>query len=321
MRQGGESGLDADPAAAPGDRLPGSSPTLDWTQPLRPMRPGRWGAGDERGSANHMSPKSVLRAASLIRTGETFDLSHMLNEAMPVSDGRSWRMYPKPPKALRGENRRGGNEELVVAEIGQVGTHLDGFGHQTHDGCFYNGFTCDEVQSREGLKKLGIEKVGPLITRGVLLDVAAARGVDCLPAGYEVTVADLELALSLSRLSLEPGDAVLLRYGWERHWGVDNATYRANAPGIVIAAATWLIERDPMLIGADNATVEVAVNPDSHLSLPVHQIALVANGVLLMENLKLSGIAAAGLGEFAFIAQPLRIEGASGSTVAPVAVR
>ena len=312
MRDGERRGLSTEPTA-------GCEPmAAEW---LRSLRPGRWGAGDERGSANHMSPKSVLKAASLIRTGETIDLSHMLNEAMPVNEGRGWRMYPKPPKALRGDNRRGGNEELVVAEIGQVGTHLDGFGHQTHGDCFYNGFTCEQVQSREGLKKLGIEKIGPLITRGVLLDIAGAKGVDCLPAGYEVTVADLEQALAWRGLSLEPGDAVLLRYGWERHWDVDSAAYRTNAPGIGISAGTWLIERDPMLIGADNATVEVAPNPDSHLSLPVHQIALVANGVLLMENLKLSEIAAAEFGEFAFIAQPLRIQGASGSTVAPVAVR
>ena len=107
--------------------------------------------------------------ASQIRVGEIVELSHALNSAMPMSEGRGWRLQPKPRKPLRGSNRRGSYEELVVAEIGQLGTHLDGLGHQTRGDFFYGGVACHEAIGGHGLKCLGIEKIGPLIGRGVLV--------------------------------------------------------------------------------------------------------------------------------------------------------
>src|SRR5207237_6305583 len=131
----------------------------------------------------------------------------------------------------------GSNEELVVSEIGQVGTQFDGFAHQSIEYSHYNCFKTDDIQSRGGFTKLGIEKVGTLITRGVLIDT-----------------------------------------GWNKLWAKDNARYNKSCPGIGVAAAEWLAKQDPMLVGADNWPVEVAPNPDSQISLPVHRIMLVVNG-------------------------------------------
>jgi kynurenine formamidase len=159
------------------------------------------------------------------------------------------------------------------------------------------------------------------VTRGVLIDVEGLKGVETLPDTYEITVEDLEAALKKQNVDLQSGDAVLINTGWNKLWGKDNARYVKSCPGIGIKAAQWLIAKDPILLGADNWPVEVAPNPDPQLSLPVHQLALVVNGVHLLENLKTDELAAKQVYEFAFIVQPLKIQGGSGSTVAPIAVR
>jgi kynurenine formamidase len=293
-----------------------------WSVPPESQRcPSKWGAGDERGSGNHMKPASVMRAAQLIKTGEVIEIAHVMNDKMPFFGTRRFDVHVKRTFMNDFSNRRGSNEELVVSEIGQVGTQFDGFAHQTHEDSHYNCFKTGAISTRGGFTKLGIEKVGMLMTRGVLIDVAALKGVDTLPDTYEITIKDLQDALAKQRMTLQPGDAVLINTGWNKLWGKDNARYVKSCPGIGIAAAEWLARQDPMLIGADNWPVEVAPNPDPKLSLPVHQVLLVVNGVHLLENLKLDELAGKQVYEFAFIMQPLKAQGFTGSTVAPVAVR
>ena len=283
--------------------------------------PSKWGAGDERGSGNHMKPASVLRATQLIKTGEVIEIAHVLNDKMPFFGTRRFDVHVKRSFMNDFSNRRGSNEEIVISEIGQVGTQFDGFAHQTHEDSHYNCFKTGAISTRGSFTKLGIEKVGTLMTRGVLIDVAGLKGVDTLPDTYEITVKDLQDALAKQRMTLQPGDAVLINTGWNRLWGKDNARYVKSCPGIGVAAAEWLAKQDPMLIGSDNWPVEVAPNPDPKLSLPVHQVALVVNGVHLLENLKLDDLAAKQVYEFAFVMQPLKAQGFTGSTVAPVAIR
>ena len=293
-----------------------------WQPPTNAQRcPSRWGAGDQRGSGNHMNPEAVLRAARLIRTGQVFELGQVLSGSMPFFGTRRFDVHTKRTFMNPQSNRRGSNEEIVIAEIGQVGTQFDGFAHQTIGDSLYNCFSMDEASTRTGFTKLGVENVGTLMTRGVLIDVAASKGMDTLPDAYEITVADLQQALARQKQTVNAGDAVIVRTGWSAWWGKDNARYVKTNPGIGIAAAQWLAQQNPMLVGADNWSIEVAPNPDASLSLPVHQIMLVVNGIHLLENLKLDALAAAGAYEFALILQPLKIQGGTGSTVAPVAVR
>ena len=291
-----------------------------WTPPPPDERcPSKWGADDERGAANHMGPESVLRAASLIRTGRVFELGQVLRPSMPLG-ARHFDLYVKPTGPFAGSNRRGSNEELVVTEMGQVGTQFDGFTHQTIGDSLYNCVDMNEVMTRDGFTRLGVENVGTLMTRGVLIDVAALKGVDMLPDTYEITVDDLQQALHRQGVALEPGDAVLIHTGWGVLWDSDPDRFMATNPGIGVAAAEWLVEHDPMLLGADNQPVEVSPNPDPEVSLPIHQIMLVVHGIHLVERMKLDELAAAGVHEFAFVVQPLKIEGATGSTVVPVAI-
>ena len=293
-----------------------------WKPPADNQRcPSKWGPADQRGSGNHMKPATVLKAARLIQTGEVFELGRVLSPSMPLPAGRQFDLFTKRTRNDPGTNRRGSNEELVVAEIGQVGTQFDTFSHQMIGNSMYNCITLDEAATRTGFSKLGIEQVGALVTRGVLLDVAALKGVPMLGVNYEITPADLEAALARQKLTIAPGDAILIHTGWGTLWGTDSARYQRSSPGVGTAAAEWLARQDPMLVGADNTAVEIAPNPDPQLAGPGHQILLVINGIHLLENLRLDELASRRVYEFALIVEPLKIQGGTGSTVAPIAIR
>ena len=293
-----------------------------WRPPPDSERcPSKWGADDQRGSGNHMGPESVLRAARLIETGQVFELGRVLEESMPLPAARQFDIFTKRTRYDAGSNRRSSNEELVVSEIGQVGTQFDTFSHQMIGDSLYNCANVADIVTRTGFTKFGVEQVGALMTRGVLIDVAALKRVPVLPNSYEITPQDLQDALAAQRLTLQPGDAVLIHTGWGTHWGKDNARYQASSPGIGVAAAEWLARQDPMLVGADNGAVEISPNPDPQLTGPVHQLMLVVNGIHLLENLRLDELAAGRAHEFAFILEPLKIRGGTGSTVAPIAIR
>jgi len=293
-----------------------------WQMPPDSQRcPSKWGAGDQRGSGNMMKPETVLRAAKLIRTGEVFELGAVLSpdprEAF-INAGRVFNIYTKPSPPI--PNARQVNEELVVTELGQIGTQFDAFAHQMWGDSFYNCFKLGDIGTRTGFKKLGVEHVGGLVTRGVLIDVAGSKGVDMLPTSYNITPEDLQQALAKARQRLQPGDAVLIRTGWSKLMGKENERYGTLNPGIGIAAGQWLLAQEPMMIAADNCCVEVRPSERPH-SLPIHAMMLIQHGVYLLENLELEALAAARAYEFAFIVQPLKIKGATGSAIAPIAVR
>ena len=293
-----------------------------WRPPADAERcPSKWGAGDERGAANLIRPETVLRASRLIRTGEVIELGHVLSSTMPLSAGRRFEIDTKRTTMNPQANRRGSNEELVIAEIGQVGTQFDGFAHQTIGNSQYNCFKVDEISTRTGFTKLGIQNVGAIVTRGVLIDVAALKSVEMLPDTYQITAEDLQQALAKQSLTLQAGDAAVIHTGWGKLWDKDAARYGRGNPGIGVAAAEWLARQNPVLVGADTPPVEVSPNPDPQISLPIHQIMLVVNGIHLLENLKLDELAAKRAYEFALIVEPLKIQGGTGSTVAPIAIR
>ena len=302
--------------------LGASASAQSWTPPAENQRcPSKWGAMDERGSGNLMKPEQVLKAAKLIRTGEVIELGQVLDPLnMPFFPGRQLSILTKRTNVLPQSNRRFSNEEMVIGEIGQIGTQFDGFSHQGIDNGLYNCFQQDQIATRNGFTKLGIEKVGALITRGVLIDVAALKGVEMLPDAYEITAQDLQDALKRQNLTLQPGDAVIVNTGWGKLWGKDNARYMKTDPGIGVGAAEWLARQNPMLVGSDNWSVEVNPNPDPKIGSPVHQILLAINGIHMLESLKLDELAAKRINEFALILEPLKLKGATGSTVAPIAV-
>jgi kynurenine formamidase len=302
--------------------LPSESLAQDW-KPLPPETrcPSRWGAADERGAANHMGPETVLRATRLIKEGKIYELGRVLETGIPLFGIRSFHLHTARSSGPTGVNQVRGNEEVVVTQLGQVGTQFDALPHIGIGELLYNCLKTDEVSTRSGFTKLGVEKVGALFTRGVLLDVAAVKGVGMLDAGYEVTVADLEQAMQRQNVKIGAGDAVFLHTGWGKLWMKDNAKYNSGQPGPNVTAAEWLAKLNPMLVGADNWGIEVRPNPNKDLAFPVHQLLLTVNGIFLLENLDLEALARDRVYEFAFVIQPLKLKGGTGSTVAPIAVK
>jgi kynurenine formamidase len=179
----------------------------------------------------------------------------------------------------------------------------------------------EKVARRGGFTRLGVEKAGSFFARGVLLDVAALKGVDMLPDDYMITVADIEAAMARQNVEVRKGDAVLIRTGWGRLWTVDNARFIKGEPGIGLEAAEFLVKRNVMIVGSDNWAVEVRPYPDRGLFLPVHGYLLNVNGIYLIENLDLEALARDKVNEFAFVVAPLKLRGGTGSRVAPIAVR
>src|SRR5262249_13013561 len=149
------------------------------------------------------------------------------------------------------------HDEVISGELGQIGTQFDGLGHFGIGDLFYNGNRRADFAQPGGLTRLGIENVGVIFTRGVLIDVARLRGTAMLEGGYEVTVDDLKNALARQRVSLGAGDVVLIHTGWGSLWMKDNARYLGSAPGIGLAAAQFLADSEVTVVGSDNSAVEV----------------------------------------------------------------
>lgn len=293
-----------------------------WKMPPDNERcPSKWGAADQRGAGNMMTANNVLRATRLIKTGEVFELGDILSpdpKETFINRGRTYAITTKLSIAI--PNKRVENEEIITTELGQIGTQIDAFAHQMWGDSFYNCFKQKDIATRTGFKKLGVENIGMLMSRGVMIDVAALKGVDRLEGGYVITPDDLQQALEKERMKIEPGDIVVINTGWGQLLGKDNPKYEKTSPGIGEAAGQWLVTQQPMMVAADNCCVEVRPSVPG-TSLPVHAMMLIQNGIYLLENLRLEKLATSHAYEFAFIVQPLKLKGATGSNVAPVAIR
>lgn len=305
-----------------------AQPTSDHQTPIGVRWwPSEWGPQDQRGAANRLTPEKVLEASKLIQSGKVYSLGRVYEHGMPMFGKRHFSLTipGSPTHPPSGKNEAVFFDELFSGEIGQVGTQFDGLGHAGvrigDDDYFYNGFKRTEFATPFGLSKLGVENVGPIFTRGLLLDVAGLRKLKRLPVGYVITPEDMEACLAAANLTIRPGDAVFFHTGHGDLWMNDNATYMSGEPGIGMAAARWLSEKKIVLVGADNSGIEVSPAEDPEQSAPVHQWNLVRNGIYQLENLDLSELAADKVVEFAFIFCPLRLKGATGSPGNPIAVK
>ena len=283
--------------------------------------PSVWGADDQRGAANRITPAKVLEAMEVVRAGVVYQLGRTYEAGMPMFGSRHFSLLIPQAFQIAGSNEAVYHDEIVSGELGQIGTQFDGLGHFGIGDLFYNGNRRSEFAQATGLTKLGIEQVGAIVSRGVLIDVAALKGVPMLEGGYEISRADLETALSRQRTEIRPGDIVLLHTGWGALWMTDNAKFLANAPGIGLEAASFLVERDIVMVGSDTWGVEAFPNPDASLAAPVHQLLLAKHGIYLFENLATEGLAQDRAYEFAFFFAPLKLKGATGSPGNPIAVR
>ena len=225
----------------------------------------------------------------------------------------------KRRRAMGGTNDAGTTLERIEMTT-HVGTHMDALGHFSKGDLLYGGYPVDDTVDDWGLTHLGIEHCPPIITRGVLLDVAGADGGDFLENGRAVGPDDLKRAMDAAKVALRPGDVVFVRTGWGRFFMADNDRYLSGEPGLNEAAAHFLTEQDVVAIGADNMAVEVLPAEKVEFQMPVHQHCLAEAGVYLVENLALDPLARAGIHTFCLNMVPIKFTGASGSPVRPVAI-
>ncbi len=295
--------------------------------------PSEFGADDEAGASNRITAAKVMEAVQLIQDGTVHRVGRVYEAGMPLFGARAFtlRIPGGPTGGTFGQNKIIWNDEFLATEIGQVGTQFDGLGHigveagepgDQNEMRFYNGFTAKEANGAYGLNKIGMEKVKPFFTRGILIDVEAVNG-GMMDKGQEITVEMMAKALDMQGLSTDDiteGDAVFFHTGWGSLWMENNDRFNSGCPGIGMPATKFLAAKKISMVGADTWPVEVVPNPDANLAFPCHQELLVRNGIFIHENLDFTTVKAAGKSLFAYIFAPLPIKGATGSPGAPIAV-
>ena len=267
-----------------------------------------------------MTPGEVV---SVLSSWRRYDLSQPYVIGMPQSPNhpRYWHSLPRRHGDLvRADGGSAANDIITMGT--HVGTHVDGLAHVSHDGKLFGGVDALSAQVGGRFDELGIHTMPPHVGRGVLLDVPRARGTEVLEPGEEVTRADLDAAEELLGSPISSGDAIFIRTGWARQWetGDGYGGLDSGVPGAGIAAAAWLVDRSPAMVGGDSNAFEWLLPGAGHSVLPVHRLLLVEHGVHIVESLALEEIAAAGVVEFLLVLVPLRLVGATGSPVRPLAL-
>lgn len=292
-----------------------------------------WGTDDEIGTLNMMTDASRARILSRIAGGKSYDLAVEYFAGMPswylAGDPlyQLWMTHTPRGHAIDDPLKVGAAQSAKVAYTGDAislythtGTHIDALNHFGLHGEVYNGYAADEHLGDRGWTKTGVEKFPPIIARGVLIDVAAYKGVTMLPDSYSITPADLQGALRRQGTRLEPGDVVLVRGGRMTVWP-DVERYVLNQPGLGLPAAKWLAESQRvMAIGGDNLSLEhFPVHGDENW-IPVHSYLLAQRGIPIIEVVNLEALARDRVYEFAFIAGALKLRGASAAPFRPIAL-
>jgi kynurenine formamidase len=275
------------------------------------IRPSPFGPDDQTGASNRVTPAVTKAAAAEIKTGEVVPMANVLVDGIPLFGTRFSKDILTAtglvPGAEQGKNDATYMEDTWLSQS-HVGTHFDGLGHIGVKDCYYNQTPMGKYVTQNGLKKLGLENVKSLATRGVIIDMVRVfkeagklkknpncKG-DCLDGGTLITAADIQAGLKMYNVTLREGDAVFIHTGWEDlflQYPAMNAVYNASEPGIGLEAAQWLADQKVVLVGADTFAVEVwpAENPAE--AIPVHILLIPNNGIHIVENVRTDLIAAA----------------------------
>jgi kynurenine formamidase len=285
--------------------------------------PSPYGAADEIGAANLVTPESVLKAATLVKTGKTYPLAVPIDKNLPAFRHRSFHLTNVQPSeaggATMGPNKFTFNDELVVGWTG-VGTQLNGIGHIGINNVYYNGNKAPDFVTVEGVTKLGIEKVPPIVARGIVLDMTVLYGGPVVPEKTEFTVADIEKVLKVEGITIRKGDVVLFNTGWLELIGKDNQKFLGVEPGIGMEAATWLAGKGIIAFGGDTWASEIYPSKDGQV-FPVNQFMLAKNGIYNLELIDSRALVRDKAWEFLFVlGQPL-YKGSTQVNINPVAIR
>jgi kynurenine formamidase len=284
-----------------------------------------WGAADEIGALNMMTDASRLEVLQQIASGKVYDLGVDLFVGMPTCcapfGDPTFQIFMTHIPAQDSSKELLSYSGDAISLYTHTGTHLDTLNHFGLHGKIWNQVSARDALAVRGWTKSGADKYPPIVARGVLIDVARYKNVAHLPTSYSITAADLRGALNQQGTTLRPGDVVLVRTGVMTLWP-DQSKYRlADQPGLSLEAAQWLAEgQQTMLVGADNFGVEHFPSKDPENFVPVHTYLLAERGISLLEAMWLEDLAKDEVYEFAFIASALKLRGATGSPLRPIAI-
>ena len=274
------------------------------------VAPSPFGPDDQVGATNRITPAVTKAAAAEIQTGTVTPMAYNLVDGVPLFGTRFTKTiltsFAVVPGAEYGKNKLSYMEDTYLSQS-HVGTHIDGMGHIGIQDCYYNQTPMGKYVTQNYLKRLGIENIKTLATRGVIIDAVkvfqaagklkanAACKNPCLDAGTVITEADLQAGLKMHNVTLREGDAVFINTGWGdlfMQFPAQNAAYNAGEPGISKSAAAWLASQKVVVVGTDTWAVEVIPSEDKDEAFPVHKLLLTDNGIHIIENVRTDLIAA-----------------------------
>ncbi len=297
----------------------------------KPWWPSRYGADDQLGTLNEVTPAVVKAASSLVKSGTVVDLGRVLDENTPKFPGRYWHQTvdtSAPYTNLRRSDAVGSgwgkNQINWITEVQsgtfQVGTQLDSIGHIQIGDRFYNGWRAKDVVEGYGINRFGMETIPPIVTRGVLLDIAGYKGEPRLKKGYVITLSDVRGAMKRQNTSIRAGDAVLFHTGWGSLWGKDNAQFLSGEPGPGMAVIQWLYEQRVALTGADTWSYGPVPGEDPSRPFLVPQTMYVKMGLFGLENLATEELVRRKVYEFMFALTHHKTRGSTAAVIAPAAL-
>lgn len=292
-----------------------------------------WGPDDEIGRLNLMTQQTRTEILSRLDGRQIYDLSVEYFIGMPgwhaAGDPRYQIWMTHTPNGTivddpigvgHGHNKHVSYTGSAISMYSHTGTHIDALNHFGLDGRIWNGFEAEQHLGDRGWRKTGAETIPPIIARGVLIDVAAARSVEELPPGYRIRKTDLVEALAQQQVRLRAGDVVLIRTGRMKHYA-DADAYMREPPGLSLDAARFLVEEaGAMAVGADNLSFETFPSEVPGNYVPVHTYLLAQQGVPIMELVHLEGLSRDRIYEFAFIGASLKLRGADAAPMRPIAI-
>lgn len=285
--------------------------------------PSKYGAEDTLGAINNLSAAKVKQAAGLVKTGKTYALGVETGPDSPAYPPRSYSMtilqLDDGTGTPLGSNQATGNDDLMYLWMG-IGSQIDGLGHMGIKHVYYNGNKAGDFITPKGLTKLSIDKLPPIVSRGILLDIAKLKGVDILKEGTAINTDDIKAAAKAAKVKIETGDVVLFHTGWLNVMESDPERFMAGQPGLGLEGAKYLAGLGVVAVGADNWALEVLPAENPEHAFPVHPELLAKNGIYILENMDTRALAADGVAEFLFVLGQPRFVGAVQAVINPVAI-
>jgi kynurenine formamidase len=287
--------------------------------------PSKWGPTDEIGAANYLTPAVALNAAKLVKTGKTYSLGITVNTTTPAYPPRTCSIYIVQPGQTGaseglGPTKTTYNDDILNCWTG-IGTQLDGLGHIGVGDRYYNGNKWQEFAQIGGLKKLSADKVPPMVTRGVMLDMAAHYGVDVVKEGTAFNKAEIEAVAKKQGVEIRQGDVVIFHTGWLSLIEKDPKRFGSVEPGLGREGARYLVSKGVVAVGADTWGLEVIPFEPGAGVFEVHQILLPMSGTYILENVNTAELAKDKAYEFLFVLGQNKYQGSVQAMINPVAIR